>query len=104
MSREDAQMKIRLPAELKELLENVARANGRSLNAEVLQRLRSSFPAINKLESQNTHAFLYLRQAEGMGLGREAESLLNEWGKNIEKNTELLERLHELVENRLGKK
>lgn len=104
MSREDAQMKIRLPAELKERLENAASASGRSLNAEVLQRLTSTFPAINKLEGQNTHAFLYLRQAEGMGLGGEAEDLLNEWGKNIEKNTELLKQLQELIENRLDQK
>ncbi|MEQ1975014.1 Arc family DNA-binding protein [Xenorhabdus sp. SGI240] len=43
MSREDAQMKIRLPAELKEQLEKAAAENKRSMNAEVLQRLAESF-------------------------------------------------------------
>ncbi|MBC8950215.1 Rha family transcriptional regulator [Xenorhabdus sp. TS4] len=43
MSREDAQMKIRLPAELKEQLEKAAAENKRSMNAEVLQRLSESF-------------------------------------------------------------
>ncbi|MDC9623627.1 Arc family DNA-binding protein [Xenorhabdus sp. XENO-7] len=43
MSREDAQMKIRLPAELKEKLEKAATENKRSMNAEVLQRLSKSF-------------------------------------------------------------
>ncbi|MDE1477594.1 Arc family DNA-binding protein [Xenorhabdus bovienii] len=43
MSREDAQMKIRLPAELKEKLEKEATENNRSMNAEVLQRLSKSF-------------------------------------------------------------
>lgn len=43
MSREDAQMKIRLPAELKEKLEKAATENKRSMNAEVLQRLSESF-------------------------------------------------------------
>ncbi|WFQ80477.1 Arc family DNA-binding protein [Xenorhabdus sp. SF857] len=43
MSREDAQMKIRLPAELKEQLEKAAVENKRSMNAEVLQRLSESF-------------------------------------------------------------
>lgn len=43
MSREDAQMKIRLPADLKEKLEKSAVENKRSMNAEVLHRLNSSF-------------------------------------------------------------
>lgn len=43
MSREDAQMKIRLPEDLKGLLENAAKFNKRSLNAEVVYRLRGSF-------------------------------------------------------------
>ncbi|EAW8020972.1 Arc family DNA-binding protein [Salmonella enterica] len=43
MSREDAQMKVRLPADLKEMLEDAAKFNKRSLNAEVLYRLRGSF-------------------------------------------------------------
>lgn len=43
MSREDAQMKIRLPADFKGLLENAAKFNKRSLNAEILYRLRGSF-------------------------------------------------------------
>ncbi|EAB2304015.1 Arc family DNA-binding protein [Salmonella enterica] len=43
MSREDAQMKIRLPAELKEQLEKAAQENKRSMNAEVLHRLKESF-------------------------------------------------------------
>ncbi|EAA5545514.1 Arc family DNA-binding protein [Salmonella enterica] len=102
MSREDAQMKIRLPADLKEQLENAANANGRSLNAEVLQRLTASFPT--STYDQGTHAFFYLRKAEGMGLGGEAEDLLEEWGKNIEKNNELLKSLHDLIENKIYKK
>ncbi|EDU8804996.1 Arc family DNA-binding protein [Salmonella enterica subsp. enterica] len=43
MSREDAQMKIRLPAELKEQLEKSAQENKRSMNAEVVHRLKESF-------------------------------------------------------------
>ncbi|HBC1013262.1 TPA: Arc family DNA-binding protein [Escherichia coli] len=43
MSREDAQMKIRLPAELKAQLEKAALENKRSMNAEVLHRLKESF-------------------------------------------------------------
>lgn len=47
MSREDPQMKIRLPADLKECIENAATKGKRSLNAEIVARLQASFvPAI----------------------------------------------------------
>jgi hypothetical protein len=39
MADDDAQFKLRLPAELKERIESVARANNRSINAEILSRL-----------------------------------------------------------------
>lgn len=42
MTREDPQMKLRLPAELKDQLSALAEANGRSLNAEVVLRLDES--------------------------------------------------------------
>ncbi|MFM0059210.1 Arc family DNA-binding protein [Paraburkholderia phytofirmans] len=43
MTREDPQMKLRLPHELKEVLGEAAIANNRSLNAEVVSRLQESF-------------------------------------------------------------
>lgn len=43
MSRTDPQMKIRLPDELKESIESAAAAAGRTLNAEVVQRLGATF-------------------------------------------------------------
>lgn len=43
MSREDPQMKIRLPAELHEQLADAARLQNRSLNSEVVARLSASF-------------------------------------------------------------
>ena len=43
MSREDPQLKIRLPADLKARVENASRAAGRSINSEVAQRLERSF-------------------------------------------------------------
>lgn len=47
MSREDPQMKIRLPADLKECIEDAATKGKRSLNAEIVARLQASFaPAI----------------------------------------------------------
>ncbi|ECV5573470.1 Arc family DNA-binding protein [Salmonella enterica] len=43
MSREDPQLRIRLPIELKEKIEEIAKANNRSMNAEIVKRLDSSF-------------------------------------------------------------
>lgn len=43
MSREDPQFRIRLPAELKEKIEDSAKGNNRSLNAEIVFRLDASF-------------------------------------------------------------
>ncbi|ELZ3403972.1 Arc family DNA-binding protein [Acinetobacter baumannii] len=43
MARTDPQINIRVPAELKKKLETLALENNRSLNAEVVTRLESSF-------------------------------------------------------------
>jgi hypothetical protein len=43
MSREHPQMRIRLPPELKEKIEEAAHDNRRSMNAEVIARLQASF-------------------------------------------------------------
>lgn len=45
MSREDPQLRIRLPIELKEKIEGSAKNNNRSMNAEIVQRLDGSFLA-----------------------------------------------------------
>ncbi|WP_321899126.1 Arc family DNA-binding protein [Paraburkholderia heleia] len=42
MTREDPQMKLRLPVDLKDRLTALAEENGRSLNAEVVRRLEES--------------------------------------------------------------
>jgi len=43
MSREDPQFRIRLPVELKGKVEESAKINNRSLNAEIVHRLNASF-------------------------------------------------------------
>lgn len=43
MSREDPQLRIRLPIELKEKIEESARVSNRSMNAEIVQRLDASY-------------------------------------------------------------
>ncbi|WP_370676810.1 Arc family DNA-binding protein [Pleomorphomonas sp. PLEO] len=39
MARDDPQLKIRLPIEMKEAIEEAATRNGRSINAEIISRL-----------------------------------------------------------------
>lgn len=43
MSREDPQLRIRLPIELKEKVEESAKSNNRSMNAEIVSRLETTF-------------------------------------------------------------
>ncbi len=45
MAREDPHFRLRLPADLKARVEEAARASGRSINAEIVQRLEASFGA-----------------------------------------------------------
>lgn len=47
MAREDVQTNLRIPADLKDLLQEAARKSGRSLSAEVAFRLQESF-AVDK--------------------------------------------------------
>jgi predicted DNA-binding protein len=49
MAREDPQMKLRLPAELKARVEEAAQHAGRSLNAEIVHRLERSFVGDDKM-------------------------------------------------------
>ncbi|HGN1759901.1 TPA: Arc family DNA-binding protein [Proteus mirabilis] len=51
MSREDPQLRIRLPIELKNRIEIVAKENSRSMNAEIVQRLEVSI--LNEMPSNN---------------------------------------------------
>lgn len=53
MTRSDSQFKLRLPVELKETLEAQAKANKRSINAEVLARLENSLINTNQTDLQN---------------------------------------------------
>ena len=45
MSRSDPQFKLRMPPHLKDVLEQKAKDNGRSMNAELLYRLEKSLEA-----------------------------------------------------------
>lgn len=66
MSREDPQLKIRLPLELKEKITQSAADYGRSINSEVVARLEKSFdPELNPTETFEFEAMkrIYLEQS-----------------------------------------
>ena len=46
MSREFPQMRLRMPPELRENIEAKSKTNGRSMNAEIVHRLESSFESM----------------------------------------------------------
>ncbi|MGC0154850.1 Arc family DNA-binding protein [Chromobacterium vaccinii] len=52
MARTDPQVNMRMPAELKDSLQQAALANGRSLNAEIVQRLDESFKVAARISAQ----------------------------------------------------
>ncbi|HDO0920071.1 TPA: Arc family DNA-binding protein [Aeromonas salmonicida] len=57
MSREHQQMRVRLPPELRDSLEQMAKKNGRSMNAEIVYRLQRTFDedtwSIDGIQSQS---------------------------------------------------
>lgn len=68
MSREDPQLRIRLPIELKEKIEETAKSNARSMNSEIVQRLETSFageiPADNQISAKEAIAIIQKAKEE----------------------------------------
>ncbi len=75
MSRTDPQMKIRIPDDLKEAVETAAAGAGRTLNAEVVQRLTATFAVdgdvaalasqVEMLTAQRDDAYRAVRALQG---------------------------------------
>lgn len=61
-------MRVRLPIELKDKIEEVAKSNGRSMNAEIVQRLESSFvgeiPADKQISAREAIAIIQKAKEE----------------------------------------
>ena len=50
MARTDPQVNFRIPAELKDKLDNAAKENGRTLTAELILRLEMTFEQDNQIK------------------------------------------------------
>lgn len=66
MSREHQQMRVRLPPELRDSLEQMAKKNGRSMNAEIVYRLQRTFEEDAELVESS------VKVLEGMHIDRAA--------------------------------
>lgn len=85
MAREDVQTNLRLPADLKDLLQEAAAKSGRSLSAEVAFRLSNSFKlddATDLIEANARHVEANMgRVSEGL---EEIRRMKAELEKSIE--------------------
>lgn len=59
MSRDISPFGLRMPSELKKAIEDSASHNRRSLNAEIVDRLESSFKASGEVQSNDSKAMKY---------------------------------------------
>lgn len=85
MQKADAQMKIRLPDDLKLRIERSAREGGRSLNSEIVRRLEQTFSTSLSFEVKETYS------------QNEFENILNIMNNRIESLENII---NKLVENR----
>lgn len=90
MSRTDHQMKIRIPAEMKEKLEKAALDNKRSMNAEVLHRLNESFGDETAFETLEEKSWVVRDQ----DFGSFSSATLTALAKTLNENNELLKNLN----------
>lgn len=89
MSREDPQLKIRLPLELKEKITQSAADHGRSINSEVVARLEQSFeqPPSAELSPTQLEQITKAAGASYMAvIAKHLESLSEEEGNKVLRN------------------
>ncbi len=61
MKQTDPHFKIRLPPELKDKVAEAARATGRSMNAEIVDRLNQSFTKLSDAVRDNEASYVTLK-------------------------------------------
>ncbi|HHQ4739204.1 TPA: Arc family DNA-binding protein [Aeromonas veronii] len=75
MSREHQQMRVRLPPELRDSLEQMAKKNGRSMNAEIVYRLQRTFDEDAELAESGVKIIEGVKVIDGLSIDRHALSL-----------------------------
>lgn len=97
MSREDHQMKIRIPDDLKSRIEESASKSGRTLNAEVVFRLERAY---SEVDTEFKHA--EQRFAEALVMQRH-DSLRSQWRVERTRVYALRDRLDRLRRSKASK-
>lgn len=97
MSREDPQLKIRLPLELKEKITQSATDHGRSINSEVVARLEESFDVYEK--TFDVYQKTMISQAQLIESQRLLEESIKQMRESLEQSRLLQARLMEKNES-----
>lgn len=83
MSRDIVPLGLRMPPEVKEQIEAAAKANNRSMNAEIVARLQASFDAPPSMEAVTLAHMMAMQYAQEHGIPQsEALSVLVMKGVN----------------------
>jgi plasmid stability protein len=83
MSREDPQFKLRLPADLKAKLDQRAKLNGRSINAELVQIVQAAVSAPSPVSGYRDEAERLADQQAEQFKSVVFETLKNIYGKDM---------------------
>ncbi|EPL5323455.1 Arc family DNA-binding protein [Citrobacter freundii] len=83
MSREDPQFKLRLPADLKAKLDQRAKMNGRSINAELVQIVQAAVSAPSPVSGYRDEAERLADQQAEQFKSVVFETLKNIYGKDM---------------------
>lgn len=95
MARTDPQVNIRLPADLKDRLDEQARASGRSLTAEIVYRLEASLKGIEAAkESLGVAKDAMLSLDESLALNQELQRRLEMQNETTRRAFEYFEATH----------
>ena len=96
MTRKDPQFNLRMPAELKDLVEQSAKTSGRSMNTEIVSRLKESYEVEELIKAEI--------ESDPVGY---AIIIFNEISKNCDAAADALNEhsaIHQLINKKKKKK
>lgn len=102
MSREDPQLRIRLPVEMKEIIESSAKENNRSMNAEIVTMLELAIRVCRDFALEDGPVIKQFKERlDALGnknVKTEQEKLIPQLLEIIEKQKKQVDRLIDMVE------
>jgi hypothetical protein len=102
MSREDPQLKVRLPQELKDKITESALNLGRSINSDVVSRLEQSFKPVNRIYRDSMEEKITVGdQPEGSHLEQEIRELRELLKQSTEANKAYFQMIVDLLNKKI---